>query len=571
MSVDARSHSVGLQVLPSLLAVAERLLRPLNLAALLDEVLQEIRGLFGYEIASVLLLDAATRDLGFQVQSGHDPRLAQMRFRIGEEGIVGWVAAHGKSYYAPDVGKDPRYVETAPGVRSEAAFPLIIDATVIGVLDVESMKEDAFSPDVRVALGIFATLAALAIMRAQRDEELQAAKEEADRANRAKSDFLSKMSHELRTPLNAILGFAQLLEMGELEAEERDGVDHILTGGRHLLELINEILDLSRIEAGGLTISLEPVNVKGVVRESLELIAPLAARRDIELRGHVAETERRHLLADRQRLKQVLLNLLSNAVKYNRQGGRVDLRMDEADAPAQLRILIADTGPGISPQQMEYLFVPFERLGADQGAIEGTGLGLTLSRGLIEAMGGRLGVDSVVGQGSTFWVELPLVEGPVERAQHTVHLLPAQVELGGTRQTLLVLHIEDNPANFKLIQRLLSHRPEIRLLPAAEGGLGLELARKHRPHLILLDLHLPDVPGGEVLHQLRADPVTRGIPVVVVSADATAGQIRRLRAAGATAFLTKPIDVREFLELFDGLLTEEGRDPRQVNGVSYGE
>jgi CheY-like chemotaxis protein len=227
-------------------------------------------------------------------------------------------------------------------------------------------------------------------------------------------------------------------------------------------------------------------------------------------------------------------------------------------------MLVSDTGPGLPPNKVEQLFVPFERLGADQTGIEGTGLGLALSKALTEAMGGQLGVESVVGQGSTFWLEFPLVASPVEQAERAADPLPVPIELDGTRQPLLVLCVEDNLTNFKLIQRLLSHRPEVRLLPVLQGALGVEMAHTHRPHLILLDLHLPDLPGGEVLRLLRASPTTRDIPVVVISADATAGQIERLLAAGATAYLSKPIDVRRLLELFDGFLDERSKDSREA-------
>ncbi len=245
------------------------------------------------------------------------------------------------------------------------------------------------------------------------DEESRKARE-AERANEAKSEFLSRMSHELRTPLNAILGFAELLELGSLSTEQQESVGLILEAGRHLLELINESLDMARIEAGRLAISLEPVPVRGLVQETLDLIRPLAAKAKVQLTAEASGTSDRHILADRQRIKQVLLNLLSNAVKYNRVGGTVVLSC-EVTAEGRLRINVSDTGPGIPPEQMAHLFTPFERLGADRAGVEGTGLGLVLTKRLVEAMGGRLGVESHVDQGSTFWVDLALTESPVER------------------------------------------------------------------------------------------------------------------------------------------------------------
>ncbi|TMJ14103.1 MAG: PAS domain S-box protein [Bacillati bacterium ANGP1] len=386
--------------------------------------------------------------------------------------------------------------------------------------------------------------------RTEAREAVRQAKDEADRANQAKSEFLSRMSHELRTPLNAILGFAQLLEMDSLSAEQRESVEHILKGGRHLLDLINEVLDIARIEEGRLAISVEPVSITEVVRESLDLVAPLAAAEDVRLTGGAAGVPTRFVMGDRQRLKQVLLNLLSNAVKYNRKGGLVSLSVEET-AEGRVRIKVHDTGPGITPEKLKLVFTPFERLGIEQTGIEGTGLVLALSKRLGEAMGGTLGVESAVGRGSTFWVELSQTDSPVDRIERTGAPLPGKVDLDASKKAQIILYIEDNLSNLKLIQRLLAHRPEVRLVPAMQGRLGLDLAREHRPALILLDLHLPDIPGDEVLQRLQADPETRQIPVVVISADATPGQVDRLLAAGARAYLTKPLDVKTLLAVLE--------------------
>ncbi len=374
-------------------------------------------------------------------------------------------------------------------------------------------------------------------------------------ASRAKSEFLSRMSHELRTPLNAILGFAQLLEMDHLTAEQQESVGQILKAGRHLLDLINEVLDIARIEAGRLAVSIESVSVKEVIQEGLDLVAPLAVAREIQLKVEAAGLSDRFIFVDRQRLKQVLLNLLSNAVKYNRPGGAVTLSYAEVQG-GRLRINVSDTGPGIPPDRLGQLFTPFERLGAEQTGIEGTGLGLALSKRLVEAMRGTLGVDSTVGRGSTFWVEFPLSVEEQPAAQRSAEgPRPAGVA-EAARGAFTVLYIEDNLSNLELIQHLLSRRPEIKLLSAMQGRLGLDLAREHRPDLILLDVHLPDVPGAEMVRLLREDAKTRHIPVVVVSADALPTQIQRLLAAGARAYLTKPLEVRKFLDVVDEVLAE---------------
>jgi len=375
------------------------------------------------------------------------------------------------------------------------------------------------------------------------------ARQAAEEANQAKDDFLSRMSHELRTPLNAVLGFAQLLETEELDEDGHDSVRQILKGGRHLLDLINEVLDISRIEAGTLQLSSEPVSVAAVIDDVLQLTAPLAAAQGIHLVGGPLSEAANHVLADHQRLIQILLNLVGNAIKYNRVGGTVAVSSELAE-PSRMRIKVHDTGPGIRPEQRDLLFTPFERLGAENTTVEGTGVGLALSRRLAEAMGGTIDVDSTIGQGSTFWVDLPVVEGPVERFER-LHGDEPPAAWDAATPRAKVLYIEDNQLNLLLVKRILDQHPGIELISAMQGRLGFELAREHQPKLVLLDLHLSDIGGDEVLRQLRDDPRTSGIPVVVVSADATPGQIRRLLAEGASSYLTKPLDVQALRQLLD--------------------
>ena len=380
----------------------------------------------------------------------------------------------------------------------------------------------------------------------QAQDALRAARDEAERANQAKSQFLSRMSHELRTPLNAILGFGQLLEMDSLGPQQRDSVDHILKAGRHLLGLIDEVLDIARIEAGRLRLSLEPVPVNQVLDGARSLVRTLAAERNMRVEIEAAETFNLHVLADRQRLQQVLLNLLSNAIKYTPEGGTVTLLCQEAPG-SRVRFKVSDTGPGIPPDKLAVLFTPFERLGVEASGIEGIGLGLALSKGLAEAMGGTMGVESAVGRGSTFWVEL----AGAENLNAETERVAGQVPVSPVTRGSTVLYIEDNLSNLRLIEQVLARRPGVRLLSAMQGRLGLELAREHRPSLVLLDLQLPDMPGDEVLRRLREDPRTSQIPVVVISADASPGQVQRMLSAGARTYLTKPIDVREFLRILD--------------------
>jgi signal transduction histidine kinase/CheY-like chemotaxis protein len=386
----------------------------------------------------------------------------------------------------------------------------------------------------------------------RRSRELQEANRQLRAANAAKSEFLSRMSHELRTPLNAVLGFGQLLEMDELTAEQRDGVLQILRAGKHLLELINEVLDLARIESGRLSLSPEPTAVRDLIDEAVTLIGPLADDAQIDLHLKVEDAT---VLADRQRLKQVLLNLLSNAVKYNRAGGSVWIS-SHPGAGERAYITVVDTGPGIAAASLERLFEPFERLGAEETGVEGSGLGLSLTKRLVEAMAGTIEVDSEPDRGSTFRIGFPLVEGQVERYQRLQ--VPAGGEVDhGPRGT--VLYIEDNPSNLRLVRRVLQLRPGVTLASAMQGREGLELASTLAPDLILLDLDLPDVDGEEVLGRLRLDRQISAIPVVVVTADVAAGQRTRLLAQGARGYLTKPLDVRAFLATLDGVLATHSR------------
>ncbi len=414
------------------------------------------------------------------------------------------------------------------------------DGTRVSCLGIPSLLRDQHGVPTG-SVGMFSDITELKNVHrelAALNATLTVAREDAERANHAKSDFLSSMSHELRTPMNAILGFAQMLEYDEdLNDDQQDNVTEILKGGHHLLALINEVLDLARIESGNIDVSLEPVELAPLIDDCTSLILPLAQARSLTLTFDVAP----HLAvrADRVRLKQVLLNLLSNAVKYNHEGGAIDVSVRHADC-ASLRIAVRDNGAGIAPERLGELFLPFSRLGAEASAVEGTGIGLSIARRLAEAMGGVIGVTSQLGDGSTFWVELPAAAALGEPAG-TDDVAQAPAESASARQR--VLCIDDNPINLKLVARMLRAQSHIALTGAHSAQQGLALAHSERPHLILLDINMPGMDGYQVLARLRADPALAAIPVVAVTANAMPRDLERASAAGFDAYLTKPLDV----------------------------
>ena len=399
--------------------------------------------------------------------------------------------------------------------------------------------------------------------------QLETARAAAEKANRAKSEFLSSMSHELRTPLNAVLGFAQLMasEVPPPPPHQQRSIDQILKGGWYLLRLINEILDLAMIESGKVTMSQESMSVSEVLQDCHDMVEPQAVKRGISLE-FPKKGELFYVHADRTRVKQVMINLLSNAIKYNAAGGAVIVQCDTS-VTGKVRISVRDTGIGLAPEQVAHLFQPFNRLGQENQSEEGTGIGLVVTKQLVELMGGVIGVESSIGVGSEFWVEFVSAEAPALVLDNIDELALERrnaAMLDRSEQPTL-LYVEDNPANLALVEQLVARRGDLRLLTAIDGHLGIELARAYLPDMILMDINLPGISGFDAMHVLKDDPATRHIPVLALSANAMPRDIEKGMEAGFFRYLTKPIRVREFMEALDVALEHSAQKGRLVTAV----
>lgn len=392
--------------------------------------------------------------------------------------------------------------------------------------------------------------------RKEIEEKLEQAREEAIKANYAKSEFLSRMSHELRTPLNSILGFAQLLELGKLNDSQSRGVMYILKSGRHLLSLINEVLDLAKIEEGKISLSIEPVQLNKVFIEVIEMISPLMKEKHISCNFADAGNAGLYVNADLMSLKQILMNLLTNAVKYNKEHGYIDIWFESSEDENKVRMYVKDTGIGIPTDKMQNLFNPFERIGAELSDIEGTGLGLTVVKKLTEIMGGTIGLESEIERGTTFWIELTSAECPTldiiqQNNQDNLFVRQKIDEI----KSSVILYIEDNDSNIELMKQIVStYAPETKLIVEKYGSKAVALAMEHSPNLILLDLNLPDIHGSEILKKLKSQQYTRSFPVTVISADAMPGQINKLVSLGADSYITKPIEITDIVNIFNKYL-----------------
>ncbi|WP_332853770.1 MASE4 domain-containing protein [Duganella sp. S19_KUP01_CR8] len=457
-------------------------------------------------------------------------------------------------YAAADVvGRHISLLIPELAVDSERAF--IRDGEVEGLhrdgrqLPLELAMNDFEVHGVRQSVVVLADIGE----RKQFVAELRRAQINAEQANQAKSTFLANMSHELRTPLNAILGFAQILAADKMPVtpeKRREFIQHILKAGKHLLVLINEVLDLAKVESGTLSLSVEAVELDEIMTSCQQMIGPLADKRDLRLRFVLDPGM--HVQADHTRLKQVLLNLLSNAVKYNRKGGLVSVTC-VALSPERTRIAIQDGGEGLTQAQLAQLFQPFNRLGREASSEEGTGIGLVMTRRLVEMMGGTIGVSSTVGVGSVFWIELKAAAA-LRVATGFSQVMPVDLQASAGAGQRSLLYVEDNPANLLLVRELIGFRGDLKLLTASEASTGLRLAREQQPDVILMDINLPGMSGNKAMRLLSADPATQDIPVIALSANAMSHDVARSRQEGFMCYLTKPLNLDEFTEALNAAL-----------------
>jgi signal transduction histidine kinase/ActR/RegA family two-component response regulator len=533
------------------------------------------------------LQNAILTSANFSIIATDEKGIIQL-FNVGAERMLGYLAAEVVNKINPSDIHDPQEVAArAHALSLELATPITPGFEALafkasrGIEDIYELtyiRKDgsrfpaiisitALRDDYGAVIG-YLLIGTDNSVRKQVELALNKAMAVADKANLAKSDFLSSMSHELRTPLSAILGFAQLMESGSPSPtiSQKRSIDQILKAGWYLLDLINEILDLALIESGKLLLSLEPILLAEVVHECRAMIEQQAQKRDIRMtfpRFDVPYFVR----ADRTRLKQVLINLLSNAVKYNRVGGTVVVDCI-ASATGRIRIRVRDTGEGLTPHMVTQLFQPFNRLGKEAGVEQGTGIGLMVSKRLVELMQGEIGVESTVGVGSVFWIDLNLTAAPQAAAVEPMVLAQAQIHADGRLRTLL--YVEDNPANLMLVEDLVARRPDLRLLSAMDGNRGIEIAHASRPDVILMDINLPGISGIQALKILRADPATAHIPVVALSANAIPRDIEKGLAAGFFRYLTKPIKVNEFMETLDLALKFAQTESQRANTGTQG-
>jgi PAS domain S-box-containing protein len=474
--------------------------------------------------------------------------------------LLGTVLTSGKPVFSNDVPHDPRSSgcnHGHPPLHTFLGAPVYYGGRIVAMYGIANRSAGYDQALLEFLYPFDATVAVVmdAMRRAEDKRALQErwlqAKDEAERANRAKTDFLSRMSHELRTPLNAVLGFAQLLTSDPdepLSASQQESVDQILQAGWHLLKLINEVLDLSRIESGKLSLEMRNVAVLPLLEDCMRLVAPMAAQQSISVALDEARIEPGQVFADGVRLKQILLNLLSNAIKYNRPKGKVSIACTEPAEGGRIRVAVSDTGAGLTEEQQSHLFEAFNRIGAEHTDIEGTGIGLVIAKRLVEMMGGEIGVVSRLGEGSTFWLELPSSQAAEDSDEAANTSVLAGIDPNTGELSYKVLYVEDNPANLRVVERLLARYQQYDLIVATTAEQGLEMARSQQPDVVLMDINLPGMDGFAALEWLRNTAETRHIPVLALSANAMPADVQRGLDAGFDAYLAKPVKVDEVMD-----------------------
>ena len=526
------------------------------IAVLMTEAVDVIRSALHAECASVNEWHPEADGFICNAHSGWPMGPALAETHAGTRSQSGYTIMTGLPVMVADYETETRFIPSeacqVANIRSALTTPIHAGKLPFGVLGAFSTKTNAFGPEDISFLQNVSNILSAAVQRLRAEGTAHRAQGEAEAANRAKSEFLSRMSHELRTPLNAILGFSQLLEMEEHNERQAESIDHIARAGRNLLMLINEVLDIARLDSGRIKIEHDPVEIAPLLEELVSYTQTLAAPQRISIRLTELAEKNPVVIGDRERLKQVFLNLLSNAVKYNRPEGLVTITI----APSGVdywKISVTDTGPGIPAESLSLLFVPFERLGQREGGTEGgTGLGLTLCQRLVKALEGRIGVASTVGVGSTFWVELPAlvsINVPAEpEVSITAPSAPAPIAEDKVRT---LLYVEDDLANLSLLERIIETRKNLKCVACVRGGLALDLARKHRPTLILLDLNLPDMTGEALFAQLKADPEMQHIPVIIVTGEINSDRSENLLRDGAVDILSKPYRIQDLFAMID--------------------
>jgi PAS domain S-box-containing protein len=491
------------------------------------------------------------------VEKNLDENISKMCSRVPfGKCLCGKAAKMRETQYAGHV--DHRHEITFDGMADHGHYniPLISDGEVIGVFLLYLPLELKLSRNMENFLKDAAQIITTIIEQNNSVEALIEARRRAEDSNKAKSVFLSHMSHELRTPLNSILGFSQLLDMDQqnpLTADQKDSVEHISSSGKHLLTLLDEILDLAKIESGKLEISIEDINVGQIMKEVTELLSNQASKSQVTLHNQIESNNNIFLRADYTRLKQALLNLLSNAIKYNKENGDVFLSM-VLQENEKLRITIVDTGIGIPEENLPYIFDPFDRLGLDNSQIEGTGIGLTITKRIVELMHGTIGVTSTLNKGSTFWVEFEMSDetfAQLKQMEHNIHESTGNQDKEQQNQCNKVLYIEDNPNNMGLMRQILSKCSQFELLEAETAERGLEIAYAEKPDIILMDIGLPGMSGFAALEILKDKGLTNNITVIALSANATKEDIKKGKEAGFFDYLTKPIDIPKLIEVLN--------------------